>query len=139
MPWSAVMTMIGISRVVDRSRRVRHTANPSMVGIRSSSTTRTSSGCVIGGAVSQTCVGAGPPQPETAPAPDDPTRSGSLGARGRHAERSVAGPARVTTEVLHDVLGRLRVLRLGGVPQLHSLRLELLGRRLELRPLLPDL
>src|ERR1051326_4181992 len=59
--------------------------------------------------------------------------------RRRHAERRVARAARVATEILDDVLRRLRVAGGGGRLEPRTLRLHLLGRRLELRPLLPDL
>ena len=39
-PCSAVMTTTGTSRVASRSRRARHTAKPSMIGIITSSSTR---------------------------------------------------------------------------------------------------
>src|SRR4029434_3068657 len=58
--------------------------------------------------------------------------------RGRHAERRMAGAARVAPEVLDDVLRALPVAAGSGALQTRRLRLHLLGRALELWPLLPD-
>src|SRR5262245_52440677 len=48
-------------------------------------------------------------------------------ARGRDAERRVAGAARVATQVLDDVLRTLLVAGGGGALQTRRLRLHLLG------------
>src|SRR5262245_13538890 len=57
----------------------------------------------------------------------------------RDTERRVTGPARLTSEVLRDGLGRRQVLGAGGVAQLLGLHRVVLRRLLELGPLLPDL
>src|SRR5215472_15720663 len=59
-------------------------------------------------------------------------------ARGRDAERRVAGAARVATEVLDDVLRGLRVAGGCCALQVSRLRFHLLGGALKLWPLLPD-
>src|SRR5690349_6634342 len=59
--------------------------------------------------------------------------------RRRHAERRVAGAARLAAELADHRLRRGGVAGLGGVTQLLGLGAEVLRCILELRPLLPDL
>src|SRR5437773_12511489 len=59
--------------------------------------------------------------------------------RRRYAERRVGGAARFAAEVLHERVRSGLVIGLGGVAQLAGLHPHVLGRRLELAPLLPDL
>src|SRR5262249_60322644 len=59
--------------------------------------------------------------------------------RRRHAEWLMAGPARLASEILRDRLGGGQGLGARGITELVSLRAQVLGRRLELGPLLPSL